>query len=72
MPKELRIVLSDTGQLTVMGPIDDMLGCYGMLELAKDVVRARAAERARQKVAQPSPQDIALLGRIGGGVGNGS
>lgn len=32
------------------GPIDNQVLCYGLLEVARDVIAARAAERAQQRV----------------------
>lgn len=37
---KIEIVLTDNGQVSVSGPLQDKIACLGMLELAKDVVRA--------------------------------
>ena len=37
---EILITLHDTGQLTVTGPIQNKAMAYGLLELAKDAIRA--------------------------------
>ena len=36
---ELRIVVSDDGQLQITGPIENKVVCLGILEIAKDVVK---------------------------------
>jgi len=38
---QIIITLSDDGQLSVTGPIQNKVLTYGVLELAKDVVRAQ-------------------------------
>lgn len=39
MNAELKITLTPSGQVLVTGPIANKLLCYGMLGLARDVVR---------------------------------
>lgn len=46
-----------TGQLKMDGPANGVVA-YGILELVKDAVRMQIH---KQKVAQPTPADIALL-----------
>lgn len=50
---ELVITLTSQGEVGVRGPIDQLLVCYGMLELAKDAIRARAATQGQQRIVQP-------------------
>lgn len=50
---ELVITLTPEGQVGGRGPIDQLLVCYGMLELAKDAIRARAATQGQQRIVQP-------------------
>lgn len=38
--KEIVITFTSDGQLSVHGPLAEKMLCYGMLELAKDVIRA--------------------------------
>ena len=35
----ITITLDEVGRLTVVGPFDQQVLCFGMLEMAKDVVR---------------------------------
>ena len=37
---QITITLHDDGQLTVSGPLQNKVMAYGILELAKDVIRA--------------------------------
>lgn len=50
---ELVITLTPEGQVGVRGPIDQLLVCYGMLDLAKDAIRQRAATQGQQRIVQP-------------------
>jgi hypothetical protein len=43
-----------TGQVNVSGPIENYLVCYGMLEAAKDAIRAFAVQRAQNQVITPA------------------
>lgn len=60
MPLTLTITLSESGQVSVNGPLDQLMLCYGMLELAKDVIKAHQASKA---VAVPSNGDVVAFGR---------
>ena len=40
MAMELIIRIDDAGQLSVSGPIDNKIVCYGLLEAARDAVQA--------------------------------
>lgn len=56
---EIRITFDEqTGQLHVHAP-QNTIQTYGLLEMAKDVVRLQMAQR--QKVQPPQPSDVALL-----------
>lgn len=48
---EIRIQVDDLGQVMVIGPLDDQVKCYGLLEMAKDVVATHHAQ-ARQRLVQ--------------------
>ena len=57
---QLVITLMDNGQLQVTGPIQDRMLCYGMLEVARDVIRDQ----------QPKPGGlIAVRQPLDGGKG---
>lgn len=42
---ELKITLTDDNRISVTGPIENRMLTYGMLELAKDVVKAHDPSR---------------------------
>lgn len=60
MPVELKIVANDNGTLSLYGPINNIVQCYGLLELAKDALREMQAEKQRA-VRSPMPADIAAF-----------
>jgi hypothetical protein len=45
---DLVIHMGEDRRVSVTGPIDDMLLCYGLLEIARDVIAARAQPAARR------------------------
>lgn len=57
----LKIIVDDAGRMTLEGPIDNLQICYALLELAKDVLRERAAKKARG--------GIEVVGSIGEATG---
>jgi hypothetical protein len=59
---ELKISIDDKGQVTINGPIDQVPLCYGLLEIAKDVIRNQAAENAK-RVQRPALAEVAAFGR---------
>lgn len=61
MTFEMRIQFDEqTGRFGVLGmPVNPAIA-YGMLEMAKDLVRQQLMT---QKITQPSASDLALLGR---------
>lgn len=50
---EIRIGLTEDGNVIVAGPIDDKILCYGMLEAAKDAVRQHKEKKASIQVPPP-------------------
>ena len=50
MPATLEIVMDDSGRMTVNGPIDNLALCYGLMEIAKDVLRERQAKKAASPI----------------------
>ena len=43
----LVIVMDQQGRFGVNGPIDNMMLCYGLLEMAKDAIRAHHEQKRR-------------------------
>lgn len=39
MAIQIVITLADNGAVQIQGPIQDKMACYGLLEVAKDLVR---------------------------------
>ena len=61
MTFEMRIQFDEqTGRFGVLGMPMNPAIAYGMLEMAKDIVRQQLMV---QKIAQPTPADLALVGR---------
>jgi len=54
--------MDEKGRVAVSGPIDNTVLCYGLLEVAKDSLRAHAAERA-QKIQTPHPSELLAFGK---------
>jgi hypothetical protein len=59
---ELKISVDDKGHVSVNGPLDQLMLCYGMLEVAKDVLQANAAERAK-RIQAPAMGDVVVFGK---------
>lgn len=47
----LTITAKPDGSVTVSGPIDQRLFCFGMLEIAKEIIHQKAEEN--RKIIQP-------------------
>lgn len=59
----LTITMDDKGQVTVNGPLDNLVMCYGLLEIAKDTLRTRATEKARAvQLQSPTYADFIAFG----------
>jgi hypothetical protein len=52
---KLSIVLDSQGNVTVSGPIQDRLLCYGMMESAKDIIRSWKPSVIAGANGQPLP-----------------
>ena len=50
---KLQITLSPNGGVSVTGPIDNAMLCYGLLEAAKDVIRAHVQKKAESPIVMP-------------------
>lgn len=59
---QLVINLTDEGEATVTGPIDNALVAYGMLEIARDLIKAHNDQKTRA-IQPASPSDVVSLNR---------
>ncbi|KKK64214.1 hypothetical protein LCGC14_2986500 [marine sediment metagenome] len=50
---KLTITMSPNGEVRVHGPIDNGILCFGLLEVAKDVIRERIKKKAVSPIIQP-------------------
>lgn len=48
-PVTLTIVMNPAGDISVNGPIDNLILCCGLMELAKSVIIKRMEEKAKGK-----------------------
>jgi len=62
MQPKLEITLQADGNISVTGPINQTLLCYGMLDLAKDAIRTHAAT-ADKRIALAGPGDVLAIGK---------
>lgn len=54
MKAKIEIIMEDNGQMVVNGPITNLALCYGMLEVAKDVVREHCAKTSKSPIIPAS------------------
>ncbi len=59
---KLTIIMSPDGTVLVTGPIDNGLLCFGLLEVAKDVIRERIRKKTESGIV---PVQIVLPGNGG-------
>lgn len=55
----LSITISESGSVSVNGPLNDKMLCYALLECARDAVKDFA--RPEPKIQPPAPGDIVAL-----------
>lgn len=60
MEARIELLMKD-GQFTVHAPFADRALCYGMLELARDVIKDRAEALQRSAVVEASAADVSAL-----------
>lgn len=53
MPVQIIITFDESGALNVNGPIDNRMLCYGMLDMARDIIAERA-RKAAENLVQPA------------------
>lgn len=53
MPKQIILTLEDNGQLNLQGPIENSILCYGMLEVAKDILRDFQTKKRDSRIEVP-------------------
>jgi hypothetical protein len=66
----LTIQVDKDGNVGIEGPIDQKLFCYGLLEVAKEMIHdyhvKKAEAKAQPAIERPSPADVlAITGRNG-------
>ena len=60
---EFKIVVDDAGRVQISGPLDNLVQCYGLLEVAKDTVRAHALAQANRTIVPANGAALHLLDR---------
>lgn len=50
---KLEITMTDTGQVSIVGPIENQLLAYGMLEIARNLVYDTNKKREESRIVQP-------------------
>jgi hypothetical protein len=58
-PVELVVRLNAAGKVEVTGPIEQRLLCYGLLEVARDVIGAYTP--AEQRIVPPPPGALSII-----------
>jgi len=58
----LTITLSEAGQVSCTGPLENRLICYGLMELAKEVIREHSANMNRRVIPASPADQLALRG----------
>lgn len=69
MAIKLVIEVDDAGNFNVTGPINDKVMCYGLLEAAKDAIRAQGVQKAIEAASRIVPAAVVPVpanGRFGG------
>ena len=56
----ITITIDERGQINVNGPIENRMLCFGLLEIAKDVVR-EACANAEKRVQPATSGELALI-----------
>lgn len=68
---ELHITLGVDGKLNVTGSIHDKMGCYAIMEMARDLIKDTNDAASRAKIIAPDPSDLAALSQSGPSNGGG-
>lgn len=61
MAMALTITVDDAGQVSVQGPLENQLVCYGLLEVARDAIQAHVAAQMAAKIKPASQSDIIAI-----------
>lgn len=61
-PSVSLIITMHEGRVSLTGPLDDLVLCYGMVEVAKDQLRLRRAQQ-RAAIVPPSGFRLPLIGK---------
>lgn len=57
----LTITMTDAGEVGVVGPIENQVLCYGLLEVARDIVLDHSKKKAEQRIVAPGPVGLSLV-----------
>jgi hypothetical protein len=60
MKQQLVITINDKGEVSVSGPLENKLICYGLLEMAKDIIAAYT-EQAQKQIKPATKADLSLI-----------
>lgn len=63
MPITLTITLDESGGIALQGPVSNAALCYGMLELAKDAIRAHNMKESQLVKPASGPLPFGPIGR---------
>ena len=53
MPVKIEIVMTDDGQIGFRGPVENKILCYGLLEVARDIISAHGIEKSQVQLVVP-------------------
>ena len=60
MKMELVISMDERGNVSVSGPIENMVVCFGLLEVAKDAVRNFSAQ-SQKRIVPATETDLSRM-----------
>lgn len=61
MALSMTIAVDDQGRVNVSGPLENQLVCYGLLEVARDAIKAHCDAAAKMAVKPATPEDVRTL-----------
>lgn len=64
MALRMTIDVNDEGAVSVTGPLENQLICYGLLEVARDAIQTHVAKQQAAKIRPPTQSDILALRKV--------